>query len=82
VIAVIQFKPLRFRDLIVLVVSGEQNEGRVITQPLDSLLRLDLDAGDEVVVRRVLTAPEHEILPDEQTEFVADVVEHVGLVYP
>ena len=49
-------------------------------QPPDLEFRLGARTGQECVVRRVQRAGEHEILPHQQPELVAQVVEILALV--
>lgn len=75
----IELEPARLRNLVVLVVAGKDDQRRVVPQLGDSLLCLELDAVNKGIVRWVLAAAEHEVLPDEDTLGVAVVVERLGL---
>jgi hypothetical protein len=52
----------------------------VIAETLNGLFGFNFDALHDGGVGGVLTASKHEILPDEETELVADVVEDIGFV--
>ncbi len=64
----------------VLVVAAEQGQRRVVGEPGDLLPRLGLDLAAQRLLLGVGRAGEQEVLPDEQAELVAQVVEVVGLV--
>ena len=64
-----------------LVVAAPQRQAGPMPQPPDLLADLDLEVGQELRVgQRVDAAGEHEVLPDQDSEAVAQVVERLGLV--
>lgn len=68
-----------FLVLVVFVVSGPDDDGRVVTQKLDVLVGFALDGLEKGRPGRVVAAAEHEVLPYENAELVAGVVK--GLLF-
>ena len=62
------------------VVATPQRDAGVVVEAGDLFAHLCVDVGQECFGRRVEVASEHEVVPDQQAKFVADVVEPIGLV--
>ncbi|KAK1856728.1 hypothetical protein CCHR01_00698 [Colletotrichum chrysophilum] len=66
--------------LVVLVVAGPDDDGGVVAEHLDVLAGLAVDGLQEGGPGGVVAAAEHKVLPDEDAELVAGVVEGLFLV--
>src|SRR5580698_5578000 len=69
-------------DAPYLIVAAQEGEARPVPDPLHLVFGLVGGARDERGIARIHRAGEHEILPDEKAELVAEVVEVLGLIYP
>ena len=63
-----------------LVVAAPEGDGRVVAEPPHLVAEFPLHEVEEGGVGGIEGAGEHRVLPDEETEFVAKVVELIGLV--
>src|ERR1019366_566972 len=63
-----------------LVVAAPEGDRGMRAEALNLVADLGVDDGEELGRRGVLRAGEHHVLPDEQAELVAEVVEIVELV--
>jgi len=61
--------------LLVFVVATPQRDAGVVGQPPDLIAGFGLDGGEKGVVGGVQRTGVHEVLPDEQAEFVTPLVE-------
>ena len=67
-------------DLVILVVAGPNRKAGMVAQSNHILFGLEFDALEDGLMGRVDAATEHEILPDEQSQFVTGLVENIVLV--
>ncbi len=63
-----------------LVVAGPQHDARMISEPLHIVDRLGANVIQKFLRRRIHAASEHEILPHEDSHFVAQLVKQVRFV--
>ena len=69
------------RLLVGLAVSADDGQRRAKVQTLERLRHFRRDsAPEDVVLPRIVHAREHQVLPHEEAELVADVVEVLGFV--
>ena len=64
------------------VVAAPDGQGRMVAQAADVVLKLGADARLEVFAQVVHGAGEHEVLPHQQAQLVADVIEEVVGIVP
>lgn len=67
---------------MVFVVSGEEDDGGVVPEAPNLVVRFGGYGCEDGGVGWVVCAGEHEVLPDEDAEFVASVVKCVMFVDP
>lgn len=76
-VRVIVLQTVCFLDLVVLVVSGIDDKGRVMPEPFHVRNAFFFDGFPNFWVCRVVTTAKHEVLPHKDAKFVAEVVEDV-----
>ena len=62
------------------VVADPDHNARVIAQPCDVVAGLLPDVFQKPRIARIHAATEHEVLPDENSHFVAEVIEVITLI--
>ena len=63
-----------------LVVAAPKGERRPVAQSPPLKLRLGARAGDKFPIRRIKGAGKHEVLPNQQSKFVAQIVKILALI--
>ncbi|MBA7711240.1 hypothetical protein ES703_120195 [subsurface metagenome] len=72
---------IAYPSLLNFIVTAPEGDARVMAESVDVVLRLSTDILHKDVIKGgVGCAGEHEILPNADAEFIAEVVEYVSLV--
>lgn len=67
--------------LVVFIVASIDDNGRMVSQAANIGHAFAFDGSQDGRERRIIATTEHEILPDEYAQLVADVIENVFLPY-